>query len=686
MDDEIVGHFGEVLALRSTLEGELGQPVELGDEMILRRFLREWLHSPANRDALYLTAIADPLAPTFPIDDGTLVEYLLQQIRLGTLRLVRPDRQERHVRGGSRIGGGTSRSEDGEPADEEPVDEEPKIKDWKLECGHHSSASREFFERGTSIHIVPDKGTTKDTVKIHWRDDWQPSMPPSITVRSAGKPNAEAQQAGGSGGFTTYEHECEYHGDIDNFLFPLPSFWQAFAEKTTHRFSPGPTGINAIVYNPRRWKLEVKFPPLRGLKAGFKYDVQKATTLSGNKFTVAKHAQVKMTATVETTGWSKSSLGVPVATIVSSKDTWTNGNKDAPEDDETAKRIPSAIMLSRDGEELQIDAVKMVASILKFIQEGLDLVALVKDMAPKIGWYVDIDIQVLQGGIAAEMYWKEHTDHRVYRYVDVNLKVVLFSITFEFGVGVSAFSFKLQVFAQLSGELSMEVSGKRTSPDGDIGAKLGPFKATIKGAIGARAEAGYILKAEAKAETALEIDMVVGINQGRGSMFNLDGGVMWTGVKVTATGSVGAFGISGTKKWEGTLIEPSKRWRFEWPKVTEYKPRFMSKSAIAKQLESVLTTGWNIRVFTVVNWGMDDRWSISKIAGMLAERIERDDAFHRTPAMVQTVGTAIRADLDKLGTRSGRDWIEDKDFEKYVNGATLTTHINRGKSPLAGIV
>ena len=88
------------------------------------------------------------------------------------------------------------------------------------------------------------------------------------------------------------------------------------------------------------------------------------------------------------------------------------------------------------------------------------------------------------------MYWKEHTDHRIYRYVDVNLKVVLFSITFEFGVGVSAFSFKVQVFAQLSGELSMEISGKRTSPDGDVGVNLGPFKATIKGAIGARAEAG----------------------------------------------------------------------------------------------------------------------------------------------------------------------------------------------------
>lgn len=682
MDNEILGPFGEVLALRSALEEELGEPVGLDEEILLRRFIHELLASPGNREVVYQAALSDPLAPSFPVDDHTLVAYIAAQIDRGYLRLVRPAvHEERRARGVVTTGA----DETPEPPKEETKEEEPKIKDWKIECAHHASGGREFFERGTSIQLVPDKGQTKDKIKVHWRDDWQPSMPPHLAVRCAGKPDGKALQAGGSGGFTTYEYECAYHGDINNVLFPLPSFWSAFAEKTAHTIAPGPTSIGVQVFNPRQWKLEVSFPPLKGIKAGYKYDVQRETKLVGNKLTVASHTQVKEKETVEQTGWSKSSLGVPVATTVSSKDTWTNGVKDAPDDKETEKRIPKAIKLSRDGEALSLDVVELVASILKFIQEGLDIVKLVKDMAPKIGWYVDIDIQVLQGGIAAEMYWKEHTDKRVYRYVDVNLKVVLFSITFEFGVGVSAFSFKVQVFAQLSGELSMEISGKRTSPDGDVGVQLGPFKATIKGAIGARAEAGYVFKAEAKAETALEVDMVVGINQGRGGMFNLDGGVVWTGVQVSATGSVGLLGIGGTKKWEGTLIERSDRWRFEWPKVVKYQPKYMSRDAIATHLAGVLTDGWNIRVFTEVNWGLDQQWPASKIAGMLADRIERDKAFYRTPEMVQTLGTSIRQDLDRLGTRTGRDWIKDTDFEKYVNGSEMTSYLREGKSPLAGI-
>jgi hypothetical protein len=111
----------------------------------------------------------------------------------------------------------------------------------------------------------------------------------------------------------------------------------------------------------------------------------------------------------------------------------------------------------------------------------------------------------------------------------------------------------------------------------------------------------------------------------------------------------------------------------------------MSRDAIATHLAGVLTSGWNIRVFTEVNWGLDKHWEIAKVAGMLADRIERDKAFYRTPEMVQTLGTSIRQDLDRLGTRSGRDWIKDTDFTAYVNGSAMAGYLREGKSPLAGI-
>src|SRR5690606_11744406 len=309
--------------------------------------------------------------------------------------------------------------------------------------------------------------------------------------------------------------------------------------------------------------------------------------------------------------------------------------------------LAQAIVLKRDGEALQLDAVKLAGSILEFIKDGLDLVKLIKRYAPQVGWYVDLDIQVMQGGFGAEWYWKEWEDHRVFRYVDVKAKLDLFTITFEIGVGVSAFSFKLQVFGQIEGGVGVQVSATRWKPDGRPGVSLGPVKGRIAGALGARAEAGHFFKLEAKMETALEVDLVVGINQpSRSQTVSIDGGFVWTGIQCEATGSVGAWGIGGTKKWSGTLVEKSDRLHFEWPKPVEYRPPYMSRDAIAAKLRSVLSKGWDIRVFTPSGsmFTRDQAWGLDRIADTLAERVERDSAFHRTPDMADALAHAIRQD------------------------------------------
>jgi len=685
--DDILGPFGEVLALRSALEDEVGGQ-GLGEEAFVHRFVHELLQFPGNRAAMFRVIERDPLAPDFAIGDDALARYVADQIRTGSLVLRRQTPEEAYHARSVNLPD-TGEGDMGEPDD--PADREEKIQDWKIECAHHAAGKRPVFERRNSIQIVPDKGQTKDMVKVHWRNDHLGSMPPELEARCTGHDDVTLPQDGALGAYTTYAHEFEYKGDIDNFLFPLPSFWDAFAEKTNYRISPGPGSITVEVFNPRQWGLEITFPPLKGLKAGFKYSVQRE--LQGDsvrELKLAEHTSVKETATVETTGWKKSSLGIPAAEIVSSEDSWTNGQRNAKKADESKSRVASGIKLTRDGNAMEIDAIKMVASLLEFVQAVLGLVDTVKSWAPQVGWYVDLDIQLLQGGIAGKMHWQEHTDHRVFRYVDVNMKVTLFSITFELGVGVSAFSFKVQAFAQISGDLSVEVSGNRYTPEGDWGANIGPIKGTIKGAIGARAEAGYVFKAEAKAETALELDLVLGINQGaRGQLVNIDGGLVWTGITVTATGSVGAFGVGGTKTWSGVLVPPSKRMRFEWPKPVEYKPPYMSRDAIQRHLKTVLTKSWDVRVFTEIDWGMDERWSTDRVADRLADRIERDTAFHRTPAMVEALGIAIRKDLDALGRGWGRDWIAADKFEQYVDGSvsgrSLQSHLNAGRSPLAGL-
>lgn len=657
--------------------------------------LRRLLADPFQRDRL-LSALQEDVAElSSPPDDHQLCRLAATRLSQGALVMARP--------GADRIQLGFFEvfaepfgpaSPEQQAPEEAPGEVKEKIRDWKIECKHHAAGARAFFEQGTRIDVLPDKGKTKDTVTVHWRDDYRGSMPPSLALTTAGRPPAEAKQSGQGGGYTAYRGEVEYLGPLGNILFPLPSFWRALNEKTTYTFGAGPRAISVDVYNPRQFKLEVKFPALQSLKAGYKYEaasrVIEGSTPGGLSMT--KKKTVTRTSKIEEEGWRPSKLKVDSRTTTHT--TTTTGGVTTPgtkPESETKTKLADAIALSRDGGALKLDVAKLVGSILEFIKDGLDLVKTVKKYAPKVGWYIDLDIQVMQGGLAAEWYWKEWQDERVFRYVDARASLEIFSITFEIGVGVDAFSFKLQIFGQISGAFAVELSVNRYKPEGAPGFGL-EGKGSIVGAIGARAEAGYVFKFEAKAETALELDLTLGVNQpDRSTIINLDGGVVWTGITCTATGSIGRWGISGTKKWKGTPVGKSDRMHFEWPSPKEYKPPFMSRDAIKAVLVKVLSDGWDVRVFTPSGqtFTPDRKWTLDEMAGALADRIERDQAFHRTPEMVDALGNAIRQDLDALGERWGRDWIEEDRFKAYINGAvdgrSLQKHLKDGASPLRAL-
>ncbi len=683
MSNTILGPFDERFELQRAIDGAVGvDHLYFHDPTLLAAYLRRFLHSSGSRDALRRALMDDPAAMGRALSDEELCELVAMRLSMGVLRLVVSGGntiQTRHV--ATAPSGAKAEQREEEP----PPEQEVKLRDWKLECKHHSQSKRPVFERFTSIQVVPDMGQTKDTVKVHWRDDHLGSMPPALTVRTPGRPEAEAQKAGANGPYSLYGYDVEYLGDIDNKLFPLPSFWQALNEKTTYTFAPGPQSINVEVFNPRKWALEIKFPALESFKGGYKYS-SASHAIDPSKLSMTKKKVVKETYEINEAGWKPSSKRVEG---VESKSTTTtsDGASSTSEESEASSKLVDAIVLKRDGGALSIDAVKIASSILKFIKDGLDIIKLIKSYAPQVGWYVDLDVQVMQGGLAAEWYWKEWEDHTVFRYIDVKASLEVFSVTFEIGVGVSAFSFKLQVFGQISGGVGVEVSGTRWKPEGMPGVNLGPVKGRIAGAIGARAEAGYFFKFDAKMETALEVDLVLGINQPSRAV-SLDGGLVWTGIQCEATGSVGAMGIGGTKKWKGELVGRSERLRFEWPKPVEFKPPYMSRDAISAELQKVLTKGWDVRVFTPSGsmFTADERWSVQRVADTIAERVERHRAFHRTPDMVEALGVAVRQDLDVLGARTGRDYIESDRFLQYVSascdGKSLVSHLNDGASPL----
>jgi hypothetical protein len=678
LSSEIHGPFGDVMVLRSGLEPATGEALPVQDPALIERLLWTLLDAPGNREVLRDAAFADPSMPHVPRSDHELVRLLARRIADGYLRLMGPGTDDGEVRARGVVGGGATeaRAEESEPED---VEDEVKIKDWILECAHHAAAGRDLFEKGTRIELVPDEGSTADTVKIHWRDDWQASMPGQLEVRTPGRPAGTARQNGSyPGGYTTYELEAEYLGDIDISNVITPGFWRAYRERTTHTVRPGPTSIPVEVYNPRRFRFEFSLPPMAGFKGGTKYEAEGSREIRS----LARTGRVKKQVTTEDAYWSPSSK-----TLETHRTDTDAGPDFQPHASE--QKLVDTITITRDGQTIpELQWLTFVGKVLKYADTLREIIEMVRDYAPKVGWYIDWNLQLMQGGLSVDWYWKEHTDHRVYQFIDYAMNLTIFSLGFEIGIGVSAVSFKLQIYAALSGELGVESGFKRDSPDGAPGFRLPGVQGKITGVLGARAEAGYVFKFDAKGETAIEAEAQIGINQ-RDAMVSVDARARWTGITCTCTVSAGALGISWTKTETWELVPAGPWWGLEWPDDQPYEPPTMSRSAIAREIEQVLRRGWDLLVYE------DDksaRYSHRAIANYIAGYVERDTAFDKVPKAVDALANAVRADLNELADRGfwNRDWLAVSDLRRYcrgsVRGKSLQPHLEAAASPTRQLI
>ena len=568
-------------------------------------------------------------------------------------------------------------------APDEP-DEEVKIRHWRLECLHHAhrskrrglgeqSINRQLIDEGTSLQVVPDHPADpiKDVVRVHWRDDYIGALPPNLTVRGGGE-TQEIPQSGSEGGYTTYDLDAVWTDEWEESPPPFwkPAFWTGFNKRTSYTIAPGPASIKVETFHPYNWKLELNLPPWATLKDGHKWEPQQGgETIRA----LANPRTLEHEVESEGTLWKPSSLEIAKT---------DNAGK------VTREHKLDAVKLSRNGTALELDAVELIGKVLEFSEQWRKLMSALKkfkDYAPEMGYYLDIDLQLLQGGLACEWYWKEHHDHRVFQYFDVNAQLQIFSLTFEAGVGVGAFGFKLQIFASVGGELALSGGMKRDDPDAGLSVQLPVITGKIVGALGSRAEAGSFFKFLAKGETAVEFEVAVGFNQ-RNKPVTFDAKLRWTGISCTATASGGLWGIGGTKTWRSTLVAPSG-WRgLELPADTPYRPPTMSRAAMKARIQSTITAGFNVRVIRVVP-GMfnDESWTPAQIADRIAQKMADDPLFDRSPETVEAVAHAVREDLDSLGERFGRDYIEESVFVAYVDrahgGKSLQRHLQNAQSP-----
>jgi hypothetical protein len=570
-----------------------------------------------------------------------------------------------------------------EPSEEEEEEEE-RIRSWRIECGHHASdATRDLVERGTVLQIVPDvadDGRHVDLVKVHWRDDFLGALPGALTVRS---PHPEVDdfeilQAGSADGHTVYDLEAVYRHDVDGAVPPFwrPAFWRSYTAKTTYRVSPGPAPIRVEVFHPHRWKFELKLPPWASFQDGHKWTPPEGQGVKG----LANRENLKHDLATEDAFWKPSKLAVDTVE--------TDTSPDPDFKPRGSEMKLDSVSLSRDDTAVDMDALLLIGKLLKLQESFRDLVSALKafrDYAPQMGWYADVNLQLMQGGIAAEWYWKEHTDHRVFQFIDVNLSLVLFNLTFEVGLGVGAFSFELQIYASIGGELAVEGGFQRDTPDGRGGLAFPTIQGKVVGALGARVEGGAFFKFGAKGETALEAEVNMAINENR-RPFSADLRVRWTGIECTATGSIGLWGIGGTRTWTSTLVQPSAWIGSELPSPQPYEPPHLSRARIFTMVKGAIDTFWQIRVIrTVEGWNNDVHWTTDEIAEAITDRIDDDPVFNRTVDSVEGLCLAMRGDLDALGSRWGRNYVEEAQFLEYLDGSlegrSFETHLDRGRSP-----
>lgn len=675
MSQEIYGPMGELFELGSPLDVSADGGMDL--PTLAARFLRDALDSPGNREALRHALWGDPMTPPGPLSDIEMLALLTRRLEDGSLRLrrVREDGEdEARVRRTPFVTGGGGEAQDDEPTP--PPDEEVKIKDWILECHHHTTKGRDLIERGSRIMVVPDKGETTDTIKVHWRDDYQGSMPAELDVRIPGRPDTVAAQAGAHpGGYTTYSLEVEYLGDVENNDFISRQFWTDYRRPTTYKILPGPTSVPIDVYSPRQFKFEFKFPPLAAFKTGHKYEANGADEVKA----LAKEGKLTERYTTQDAYWSPTGKNLQAY------------NSDTHPDplfvpSYSEMRLADTISLEVDGAKVELDLFKLIGVILNFVDTARTIIETVKQYQVQVGWYMDWNLQVMQGGISVDWYWKEHTDHRVFQFIDVGIKLTLFALTFEIGIGASACSFKLQVYASLGGEVAVEFGGMLDNPEGDPGVRLPGLKGKITGALGARVEGGYIFDFEAKGETAVEAEVQLGINTR--SMVALDGRARWTGITATCKVSAGFWGVGGTKTETWTLCEPSSWWGIEWPKEKAYEPPTMGVDRIRDKISAELAKGWDLLVYS------DDKshqFSHRAVAAFIARKVAEDVEYDCTPDNVEGLTTAVRADLDILSERDwARDWVSQSDLNSYVKGSirglSLSRHLENGASPTRRLI
>ncbi|APR88282.1 Lyzozyme M1 (1,4-beta-N-acetylmuramidase) [Minicystis rosea] len=562
-----------------------------------------------------------------------------------------------------------------------------------LLCGHKVEDNpRCVRDKLGKLEVVASVSKGKDTISVLHHDSAAPS-PASLQIKGPNNALIEAKAGTTEGGdYTQYTFDAE-HTAPDNFNIISGEFWQQLFLGRTYRIQNLARPVDVIAYPTHKWKLGIKFPAMKSLKVGSKLEKQSMAVAGPGYFGAAK--KTTHTLEIEKTGWKKVKETTSVETSKATGVVVTNSqiaviNQNVAKLEYTqeaaSNKVVSAVSLSRDNEDIslkKVPALKALFSIVEVVNDIMGVIRAIQDNVPKVGWYAEVEVQVLQGKLGLEWQWKEHRDHRAFLWMKAGIEMTLFSISLEIGVGVSGCSFKAQVFAKVEGAVETALSAERVSPDAWDAVQI-PLKVSITGTVGARFEAGNFINVEATLETALEVEGTLKLNTSKGLGASVS--FTWTGLKGKINASIGKGGSLGSYSGSQTFIDSVDLGSSEWPSPEPYNPEYTPRARIKEIISGEVTGFWNgIQVYSG-----DRAWSDDEMVEKLTKKIDSRTDIRRDTRSIEGLVKDIRQRLDGKRKDGGfwrGEYIEGAAFDRFVysgelDGIMTTSYVDPCKDML----
>ncbi len=517
------------------------------------------------------------------------------------------------------------------PPESQPV--ENPHPEWHLvcQCSHSIDGSPRVVENATVFEVVEEESKgdgPDDLIKILYRND---ESPPPVKIEYTGG-SVDSTGFESDGAHRRYSLPGSYSGYSGTNVFNS-EFWTSFVRPYSYDVFglKNPLKINS--YYPHKWEFSLSFPSLMD-------DYKSGRNLAGR---LKKQEEVK----------KKSDPAQP-------------------------------IVLKRDDTEISCDTLATLTPIIKYIDEFIKLLEKAQGYVPKVGWYFDLTLAVMEGKFIGAWEWREYRDHRAYTWLSLDVDLCLFSISLELGFGIHCPVAEAMLYVKISGSVKVQHTLERISPDDELEQKIG-FEGEIPVEAGARVKASDIIKIVGKIESGFVAKVHVFVNTEK--IPGIKGDTKFkalTGVFLYNIGPGGKYGMGETKKHK--FLPDHHLGGFSWPSEEEkYSAPYLSDAEIRGVLKRVFTEGWNIRVFTVVesSFRRDERWSLDKMVAPIVKAIGSHDDLRQTHMIIESLAYRIRKRLDIIGTRPGRDWIDAERYRHFIEQGELDELLLDIKDPVA---